>query len=238
MRQIDFLRLVVASALPATLLGCGIFGDSKPSLAKVDDLVDRIERVHVESELAKEASQAGVRHLRTLASRGFSGDPVQAHTALMASVEASENQAERLSASFDDMERAAEPVFDQWRADLDAIVSARVRTRSEDRMRETRSRYAAIVAAVRPTLEEYAALNRSLRDLTLFLGHDFNATAIAAVDEDVQALEQQVAALDGQLRDCLDAAQAYLDAAAIDAGGLPPGDLAAPPSDVPPNPGR
>lgn len=226
---------IPAAALPLALCGCGIFGDSRPGLAKVDDLVDRIERVHVESELAKEAAKSAVRRLRTLASPGFAGDPVETHQELSLAVDTSESQAARLTESVESMEAAAEPVFDQWRADLDAIVSARVRTRSEQRLRDTRNRYAAIVAAVKPAMEEYEALNRNLRDLTLFLGHDFNASAIAAVDEDVQALEQQVLALDGQLEECLAAAQTYLDAAAVDSG---PDSLAVPPGDIPAEPRR
>lgn len=217
-------RRLLAASLCAGLAGCGLFGDSRPSLSKVDDLVERIEHVHVETELAREAARTAVSRLATLTSPTFTGNPVQTHADLVTAVEASERQAERLREGVSAMQGAAGPVFDQWRQDLDAIVSARVRTRSEQRMRETRERYEAILASVRPALEEYEALNRSVRDLALFLGHDFNRTAVEAVEEDVRALETQVAALDDQLEGSLMAARTYLDGATRSGPGIEPDD--------------
>jgi chromosome segregation ATPase len=215
----------LAVCLPLALTGCGIFGDSRPGLAKVDDLVERIEQVHVESELAKQAADHAVERLAVLTASP--ADPVQAHAELSASVTESERQAERLRQGIAAMEGAAEPVFRQWRSDLDAIVSARVRTRSEQRLRETRERYAEIVARVRPAVEEYEALNRSLRDLSLFLGHDYNQSAVLDVGDDVRALERQAAALGDQLDRSLAAARSYLEAASLPAAG----ELAEPPAE-------
>lgn len=219
----------IAALLPALVAGCGIFGDSRPGLAKVDDLVDRIERVHVESELAKDASNDAVRKLRAFAAPGFGGDAVAAYTELTVAIETSTEQARRLRAAVDAMEDAADPVFEQWTSDADGIVNSRVRERSVARLEQTRTRYDEIVTAVTPTLEQYDAINRGLHDLALFLGHDFNGGALQDIAADVQELADEVAKLDGRIESSLVAARTYLDAAAMPVTP-PAGEPAGPPA--------
>lgn len=93
--------------LPITVLaGLGLGAcatQQASSLAKVDDLVSWIERVHVDSELAREQARQAIMVLRDMTSPEFRGDVVMAYGEFVAAVERSEKQAASLQKSFDGM---------------------------------------------------------------------------------------------------------------------------------------
>jgi hypothetical protein len=207
------IRLAI-SVLPVLLTSCAMFGDSRPGVAKVEDLVSRVERVHVETELARDAAAAAVRELRALTAPGFRGDAAGAYRAVSAAAEASRQHAIQLRESVSAMQIAARPVFDQWAAQVDAIGNASVRARSEDRLRRARERYEAIDSNLRPALDEFDALNCDVRDLLLFLSVDFNSASVATIQTELASLDGGVARLDARLGRSLVAAQGYLEVAA------------------------
>ncbi len=219
--------LILVSALPF-LSACGLFSDGGNGLANVDELVSRIQRVHVDAELAQQQVQTAMDQLEAMVAPGFVGNPVMAHAELTKAVEQSTQQAATLRDSYQSMQEAADPVFDRWAEDLGQFTNLTMRQRSEARMQQTRSRYEAIVAAVGPALSHYDAINRSLNDQTLFLGHDFNSSAVSDIRDDVHMLAAQVKALDGELGSCLAAARTYLDAATMPTPEQPVGPPAEP----------
>lgn len=190
----------------------------KPSddgLVQVDDLLTRIEKVHVESVLAKERSQAAMDALRVMVATDFGGDPAASLNDLMASIDASEKQANELRKAVGPMKKAADVVFEEWTADLEDFTSEKLRRRSLNRLEATRERYEAIVAAVEPAMSSYDAFNTGLHDHALFLSHDFNSGAVSMIEGEVRALATQGQDLTVKLDACLVAAQAYVRATAL-----------------------
>jgi hypothetical protein len=122
------------------------------------------------------------------------------------------------------MKKAAAPVFEQWTKDLESFSSPTMRKRSEARLAATRQRYNAIVGAVDPAVETYEALNEGLRDVSLFLGHDYNAVAITDIKPEVESLIRSAGLLDKNLEDCMVASRAYVELAALPIRGLPTAD--------------
>ncbi|MFO1053123.1 MAG: DUF2959 family protein [Planctomycetota bacterium] len=214
-RIVRLLPLLV----PAVLSGCAVFGDDRPGVAKVEDLVARVERLHVEVELSREAMTTAVQALRGVALPSLSGDKVEAFRNLNAVAATSRERASTLREALVATRVAADPVFEQWRAQLDGIASASVRARSEERLRSTRERYEAITQAVAPAVEDFDALNRTVNDLALFLDHDFNPTAVAAIHDDLVALDRDASTLDGRFERSLGAAQAYLAVVSPESAG-------------------
>ena len=221
-----------------SLTGCGLFSsDDEATIDKVDDLVSRIENVHVETEVSKNVVRETVASLEILASHDFGGDAAAAYIQFMPAIKRSERQAARLRSTVAPMKDASEPVFDQWARDLAGFASPRMRHLSEQRLATTRERYNSIVASVGPTQSAYEVFNQGLRDIALFLGHDFNPVAVAEIEQDIHAVANLASELDGRFDTCLMAARTYLDSSAMPAapGGSFPG--AAPPQGPPP-PGR
>lgn len=205
----------MVAALALLLPGCALMSTENKSLAQVDDLVSWIERVHVESELSRDKTDKAYTALQTLTKPGFQGDAVLAHAELLRAVDLAEKQAKDLRASVRMMKESSAPVFARWARDIEAMATPELKKRSQDRLHETRARYDAIVKATDPTLASFDGFNRTLRDHALFLGHDFNPSAVAALSGDVQKLGQTSRDLAGGFAQCMKTTREYVDSAAL-----------------------
>ncbi len=229
MNQRPFALSIVLVPLATLVLGAGCanleatFFKPKDSMVLLDELSGRIEQVHVASEVSKERMLAAVNTLRGIVSSDFRGNAPAAYAELTRAIEQSEEQADGLRECVDDMKDAAKTLFNRWAADLEGFTNAEMRMASQRRLEETRARYESIVNAVEPALWSYDAINRSLADHALFLGHDFNRASVSAISSGVESLVGQSKDLETRLASSMTAAHAYLDAAA------PPGAVAAEP---------
>ena len=229
------LRAVWALVAPSVLLaGCSVFsGEQKTSLTQVDQLLSSIETVQVESTVSKERSRAALELLEKLVRPDFAGDATKTYNEFVAATEASEKQAQKLGECVEPMKESAEEVFAQWTKDLEAIGNTRLRAQSHVRMAETRARYDAVLNAAATAQVTYDAFNADLRDHALFLGHDFNNSAVAAIGAEVSALRDRSKDLDQRLDACDAAARRYVEAAALH-GQLAQGQPAQPEGAAPP----
>lgn len=209
-------RLPILIAL-AVLPACATFFKESVSLQEVDDLVGRVERVHVECEISRTRVGTTLAQLESLVAPDTGGDLMADYAEYVSSVEASEKRASTLRTAIADMRAAAEPFFERWEADLDEYTSVSMRERSLGRLAETRARYQAVTVVVGPASEGYDSINGTLRDLALFLSRDFNPSSVQQVEDELDSLRERVAELDGQLQACMDAAREYVELAALPA---------------------
>lgn len=211
----------------STFVGCAslnstLFSGDDDTLSQVDNLLTQIERVHTESELSKAQVRATIATLQQIASPEFGGDAVAAHTEFLETITTAEEQADELRSTVKPMKKMADGVFKKWANDLAEFSSDEMRQRSQIRLEKTRRRYDALLAEVEPAQWAFDAFNRGMRDHALFLGHDFNATAVSEIGEGVSSLSRQAEDLDQRFDACLIAAQDYVQAAAL------PGQVAEP----------
>lgn len=221
MRRLALLAFV--GSLPLVLGSCQSFteaiarpfGKGDAGLQRVDELVDRIERAHVEAEVGKLAVHEVLEALQALAKPGFDGDPLQAHARCRSAVDRAKEQSTRLARSVDEMERAARSFFLDWQRRLDSFVSAELRERSRARMDATRTDYRAIVDALVPARERLDSFQQRSHDLVQFLGNDLNAASVSAIEGDLRLLTDQAAALATELDRGLSAAETYIERNAL-----------------------
>ncbi|HZO08559.1 MAG TPA: DUF2959 family protein, partial [Myxococcota bacterium] len=163
----------------------------------------------------------------------FRGDPVEGHKALVAAVEQSEEQAEALQGSVRPMRKTADSVFARWTADLESFGNISLRTRSQERLEETRKRYDAILATAVSAQLAYNSYNSDLKDNALFLEHDFNATAVQSIAGELDGLRARGKELARRLDACAAACQAYVEFSAPSAQ-VAPEDAPSDPQDAAP----
>ncbi|MHC5063583.1 MAG: DUF2959 family protein [Planctomycetota bacterium] len=192
-----------------------MFSSQKVGLSKVDDLVTGIERVHVDAEVSKERINIALETLHTLVAPDFVGDAVTVYSDMLRAIERSDAQLRELRSSVTAMKVSAGPVFAQWTEDLDQFNGEAMRRRSQSRLEETRQRYKDIVNSVEPALEGYTRFNAAMRDHALFLGHDFNPTAISEIEGDIRTLTNLSSDINEDLDNCLEAARVYVELAAL-----------------------
>ena len=207
--------LTALLALPALGLVTGCQSSGKAvGIRQVDDLLGRIERVHLEAELSRERAHSVMDGLRAVVAIESAEDVVETFATFSEALKDSEEQSYRLRAAIGPMKASADAVFERWSADLAEFSSVEMRRRSQARMDDTRARYEAIVAAVGPAVTSYEVLNSGLRDLSLFLGHDLNTTAIQTVGREVQILVDDAMDLNQKLQGVLVSCRDYVRAAA------------------------
>lgn len=207
--------LALLASLPVTglLQGCSSPGKAA-GIRQVDDLLSRIERVYLESELSRESIKAVMDNLRAVVTLDPETDVAATFAAFTSAIEGSEQQSQKLRASIAPMKASAEAVFERWSQDLGDFSSVEMRRRSTERMDATRARYDAIVSSTAPTITSFEIFNAGLNDLSLFLGHDLNTQAIQSVGLEVQALADDAIDLNEKLIKSLEACREYVRAAA------------------------
>jgi hypothetical protein len=213
------------AALGLVLVGCSGLATlgvkQKGGLERVDELLSHVERVQVEATVSKERAQGALEALRKLIAPEFKGDPVAVHAELVAAVEQSHDQAEALQSSVRPLRKTGETVFARWTEDLESFGNLAMRQRSQERLEETRKRHDAILAAAVAAQLAYDSFNGDLSDHALFLEHDFNATAVAMMAQELEGLRSRAKELAKRLDATAAACQAYVEFSAPSAQVAP-----------------
>lgn len=212
----------VIACLASSCAGLATLGvKQKGGLERVDELLSHVERVNVESAVAKERTQAALDKLRALVAPEFKGDAVLAHAELVKAIEFSEDQAKALQNSVKPLRKTGESVFARWTGDLESFGNLAMRQRSQERLEETRRRHDAILAAAVAAQLAYDAINGDLSDHALFLEHDFNTTSVALIAQELEGLRSRTKELTKRLDACGAACQAYVEFSAPSAQVTP-----------------
>lgn len=231
--------LALSASIGLTACGALSFShDTKYGLTQVDDLLGNVERVQVESVIAKEKAHAALDALRSIVAPNFQGDAVAAYAHLMGTIDQSNAQAKKLGGSIEPMKLVATSVFQEWTQNLESFGNTKMRQHSQVRLEETRTRYEAVLTSLVSARIAYDAFNADLHDHALFLEHDFNSAAVAMIAAEVTALGEQARELDSRLDLCVAAAKTYVEAGALP-GQLEEAEAATPPTaPVPSKPAR
>lgn len=208
--------LRITSLLAAGALGASCATTSQSaSVDSVDNLVGHVERVHLEMELAKQAVHAAVISMGEIFRKDFEGDPAVAYAAFMERIEGCQAQANGLRDHLSPMRNSADRVFGAWTESLDDISSESMRDRAAARLTAAKERYAKVEETGKECQERLDELNRQLRDVALFLGHDLNPDAVETVREDALAIRDAARVLSAAMDGCMDASAEYVERTAL-----------------------
>ncbi len=202
-------------AVTAGLSACSSASKEKDGLREVDTLVNRIERVHVETELAQSRAHDALERLQTLVAPDFGGDSLLSFGEFVDAVEQSEDQSDRLSKSLKPMEKTADAVFERWNKGLEDFTSPDMRRRSAERLQVTRDRFLSVLAANQRAVAALEIFNVGLRDHMLYLQHDFNPSAVADLQGEVTAMANRVKGVDTEITASLAATREYVKSSAL-----------------------
>ena len=185
------------------------------SLRRVDTMLASIEKVHVETVLARRRMADAVETLTVIISPDFGGDALAAYASFIDAIQSSEKQEAQLIASVVPMKAAAQAVFSDWTADLRAFRSEHMRENSQARLDDTLARYGELLTELEPAQEGLNLFNAVLHDHALFLGNDFNAASVSALGSDYANLQRRMAMLDQQFLSSQQAAKRYVMSSAL-----------------------
>jgi len=206
-------RLLIAPVLAGLLLaGCastyykaleGI------GIEKRDILVDRVEEARDAQDDAAEQFASALDQFRSTVE--FDGGELEkVYDKLNAEYERSQSRAAEVSERIDSIGSVAEDLFEEWEEELDQYSSAKLRRESATLLRDTRSRYAQLMAAMRRAELAMPPVLEAFEDQVLVLKHNLNARAIGSLRGELGNIERDTDRLIGEMQKAIAEANAFI----------------------------
>jgi hypothetical protein len=199
--------------LPVLLLGaCASGSGLEKAPIQADAMVTWIEKVHIESERARESISDSVQRLSVLAAGRFDREPATVVFArFVQAIDTAEQTAKRFREAVGPMQESSKPVFEQWQTDVKSITNDRLRKRGELSYALAKERYDAIAKIAVPAQDQFDTYVKALRDHASFLAHDLNAAALDQIQDEVKLVQQSARELDRNMESCGEASRAYVE---------------------------
>ncbi len=159
---------------------------------KRDIMVDRVEDAKESQQDAQEEFTSALEALSSLTN--FSGGDLEdmynkINDKYQDSEKAAQNVTDRIAA----IEDVSDALFEEWQTELDLYTSDSLRRSSEQKLRETKSSYQTMLSAMKRAEKKMDPVLNTLRDNTLYLKHNLNASAVGSLQGEFMSLEKDIA---------------------------------------------
>ncbi len=176
---------------------------------KRDILVSRVAGVAQEQGEAKEEFEDALEAFRSVVS--FDGGELEdTYDTLKAAHKRADNQADTVRARVRSVKSVARDLFREWEAELGQYSDASLRRASERQLRDTEARYAQLADTMDAAVASMDPVLAVFNDRVLYLKHNLNARAIAALAPETAELESDVARLIAEMEQSIAAADAFI----------------------------
>lgn len=177
---------------------------------KREILVDRVEDSRDAQQEAEEQFQSALEQLSELAH--FDGGKLEKmYESLADEYQDSRDAADEVSDRIDAVEDVAEALFKEWQEEIGQYSNARYKAESRARLRETRQRYDAMIAAMRRSEAKMEPVLTALNDNVLYLKHNLNARAVAALQVEFKSIESDIEVLIAEMRKAIASSNAFIE---------------------------
>ncbi len=184
---------------------------------KRDLLVNEVESARDAQREAKEQFRSALEKFSAVV-RVPGGELQDKYEELEFAYRRSESQAVAMSERIAAVESVARDLFLEWETEIAEYASDQLRQVSQQRLEETHARYQQLLVAMHRAEDGIQPVLTALHDQTLFLKHNLNVQAVAALDDELVALETTIAGLIQDMEAAIAQADAFLaDAVLVDA---------------------
>ncbi|MEK6632703.1 MAG: DUF2959 domain-containing protein, partial [Nitrospirota bacterium] len=192
--MVPLIRLAVIVSLSVGLTACDtayIATMEKMGYAKRDILSSRVKSARNAQEDAKKEIQSALEQFGKVV--GYQGGDLEAtYKKLNSELESSEDSAEAVRKRIKDVENVADSLFAEWKSELGQYSSADLRRKSEEKLAQTKARYNEMLGAMKKAEQRIDPVLKPLRDQVLYLKHNLNARALAAIKGELVKVDAQV----------------------------------------------
>lgn len=207
------LRILALAAIVLLSWGCSSTYYSAletVGVYKRDLLVKRVEAARDSQLEAKEEFQSALERFRTVVQ--FDGGDLEAeYRRLDKALDRSEARAEDVKERIESVEDVATDLFAEWRQELGDFNNPEYRRSSEQQLLATERRYDELHRAMERAEARIEPVLIPLRDQVLYLKHQLNAKAIAALEGELNTIEVDTAALIAELETAIAQADRFID---------------------------
>lgn len=186
--------IVIFLVIPLGLSGCDtayIAAMDKMGYAKRDILSSRVKSARDAQEEAKKDIQSALEKFgKVVAYQG--GELEATYKQLNNELQSSEDSAEAVRTRIKDVESVADSLFSEWKTELGQYSSADLRRKSEEKLSQTKGRYNEMLSAMKRAEQRIDPVLKPLRDQVLYLKHNLNARALAAIKGELVKVDAHV----------------------------------------------
>lgn len=191
------IRLLSVFLLVMVVGGCSgaYYGAmEKIGIHKRDILVDRVEAARDSQLETKQQFTSALEQFKSVLA--FDGGELEKQYHQLKDVlDESEDQADEVRSRVSAVENVAEALFDEWEDELDQYTSSNLRQTSARQLKQTRTHYNKLIGAMKKAEAKIDPVLNPLRDQVLYLKHNLNARAIAALQSELVNIETDVSRL-------------------------------------------
>ncbi|MEZ8658841.1 MULTISPECIES: DUF2959 domain-containing protein [Vibrio] len=159
---------------------------------KRDIMVDRVEDAKESQQDAQEEFSSALEALSSLTNFN-GGDLEDMYNQINDKYQDSEKAAQNVSDRIAAIEDVSDALFAEWQSELDLYTSDSLRRSSEQKLRETKSSYQTMLSAMKRAEKKMDPVLNTLRDNTLYLKHNLNASAVGSLQGEFMSLEKDIA---------------------------------------------
>ncbi len=181
----------------------------KVGVYKRDILVDRVEDAQQAQEKAKEKVVSAYEEFTKLV-KVDGGDLESTYKRLNKTVEKTEKSAKEVDKRIAAIDKVAKDMFQEWRDELKLYSSAALRKSSAEKLRDTQRRYQRMITSMRRARGRIDPVLHVFQDHVLFLKHNLNARALAALKNEVGSVEDKVDRLIEEMKKATAEADAFI----------------------------
>ncbi len=181
----------------------------KLGVHKRDILVDRVEEARESQEEGQEQFRSALEKFQSVVAVD-GGELEERYKALDDEYRASMSAAEEIRERIEAVDNVARALFEEWRDELEEYTNQRLKAESARRLRETEQRYRQLYSAMHDAEESIDPVLDTLRDHVLYLKHNLNARAIAALRGEVRSIDADVERLIASMQASIEEADQFL----------------------------
>ena len=193
--MMKLIRLTAALMCgPIMLSGCATAAyniQERFGIEKRDILVDRVEDVSKAQTEAKEEFADALEAFRAVVNVEPS-ELEAVYDDMNKAYKRSEAEAEEVRTRVKSVKRVSRDLFKEWESELNQYSDAGLRRASESQLRDTEARYETLVDRMDAASASMDPVLSVFKDRVLYLKHNLNARAIAALYAETPQLEQDV----------------------------------------------
>jgi ElaB/YqjD/DUF883 family membrane-anchored ribosome-binding protein len=192
--MVKLTLMILLLSIPFAFSACDtayINAMDKMGYAKRDLLSSRVKAARDAQADAKKDIQSALDQFGQVVT--YQGGDLEAtYKKLKSELQSSEDSAETVRNRIEAVENVADSLFAEWKAELGQYSNADLRRKSESKLSQTKNRYNDMLGAMKRAEQRIDPVLRPLRDHVLYLKHNLNARALAAMKGELMKVDAQV----------------------------------------------
>ncbi len=177
---------------------------------KRDLLRSNVETVKKDQEKAADEFEDALERLRSLY-KVDAGELEKVYDKIKDDYEDANDRAKDIRERIADIDSIAEDLFKEWDQEIGEISNATYRTKSRQKLDETKDKYASLAASLKKAESSMDPVLTHLKDNVLFLKHNLNAAAIGGLSSEMDRIGADIEELIADMRASIAEADRFLE---------------------------